>query len=59
MTDLTRLTATELAALVASGETSAVEVAQAHLDRIAAVFVVRSLMPPPHFARRRPAATAR
>jgi aspartyl-tRNA(Asn)/glutamyl-tRNA(Gln) amidotransferase subunit A len=37
MTDLTRLTAAELAALVANGETSAVEVAQAHLDRIAAV----------------------
>jgi aspartyl-tRNA(Asn)/glutamyl-tRNA(Gln) amidotransferase subunit A len=35
--DLTRLTAAELAALVASGETSAVEVARAHLDRIAAV----------------------
>ncbi len=37
MTDLTRLTATEIAGLVASGETSAVEVTQAHLDRIAAV----------------------
>ncbi len=37
MTDLTRLTAAELAALVASGETSAVEVTRAHLDRIAAV----------------------
>jgi aspartyl-tRNA(Asn)/glutamyl-tRNA(Gln) amidotransferase subunit A len=35
--DLTRLTAAETAALVAAGETSAVEVAQAHLDRIAAV----------------------
>jgi aspartyl-tRNA(Asn)/glutamyl-tRNA(Gln) amidotransferase subunit A len=35
MTDLTRLTAGGLA--IASGETSAVEVAQAHLDRIAAV----------------------
>ncbi|MBC6459966.1 Asp-tRNA(Asn)/Glu-tRNA(Gln) amidotransferase subunit GatA [Actinomadura sp. HBU206391] len=34
---LTRKTAAELAALIASGETSAVEVAQAHLDRIAAV----------------------
>jgi aspartyl-tRNA(Asn)/glutamyl-tRNA(Gln) amidotransferase subunit A len=34
---LTRKTAAELAALLASGETSAVEVAQAHLDRIAAV----------------------
>jgi aspartyl-tRNA(Asn)/glutamyl-tRNA(Gln) amidotransferase subunit A len=37
MSDLTRLTATETAAAVASGETSAVEVTQAHLDRIAAV----------------------
>ncbi|MFI5485448.1 Asp-tRNA(Asn)/Glu-tRNA(Gln) amidotransferase subunit GatA [Micromonospora echinaurantiaca] len=37
MTDLTKLTATEIAGLVAAGETSAVEVAQAHLDRIAAV----------------------
>ncbi|BCL16114.1 Asp-tRNA(Asn)/Glu-tRNA(Gln) amidotransferase subunit GatA [Micromonospora sagamiensis] len=37
MSDLTRLTAAELAALVASGETSAVEVTRAHLDRIAAV----------------------
>ena len=37
MTDLTRLTATGLAALVASGEASAVEVTQAHLDRITAV----------------------
>jgi aspartyl-tRNA(Asn)/glutamyl-tRNA(Gln) amidotransferase subunit A len=37
MTDLTRLTAAETAAAVASGETSAVEVARAHLDRIAAV----------------------
>ncbi|QOC93159.1 Asp-tRNA(Asn)/Glu-tRNA(Gln) amidotransferase subunit GatA [Micromonospora craniellae] len=37
MTDLTRLTATEIAGLVASGETSAVEVTSAHLDRIAAV----------------------
>ncbi|WBB82036.1 Asp-tRNA(Asn)/Glu-tRNA(Gln) amidotransferase subunit GatA [Micromonospora sp. WMMD882] len=37
MTDLTRLTAVELAALVAGGETSAVEVTRAHLDRIAAV----------------------
>ncbi|MGK5519345.1 Asp-tRNA(Asn)/Glu-tRNA(Gln) amidotransferase subunit GatA [Micromonospora sp. URMC 107] len=36
-TDLTRLTATEIAGLVASGETSAVEVTRAHLDRIAAV----------------------
>jgi aspartyl-tRNA(Asn)/glutamyl-tRNA(Gln) amidotransferase subunit A len=35
--DLTRLTATEIAAAVASGEASAAEVAQAHLDRIAAV----------------------
>ncbi|MEU7933327.1 Asp-tRNA(Asn)/Glu-tRNA(Gln) amidotransferase subunit GatA [Micromonospora echinofusca] len=37
MTDLTRLTATEIAGLVASGETSAVEVTRAHLDRIGAV----------------------
>ncbi|RAY12367.1 Asp-tRNA(Asn)/Glu-tRNA(Gln) amidotransferase GatCAB subunit A [Actinomadura craniellae] len=37
MTELTRRTAAELAALMAAGETSAVEVAQAHLDRIAAV----------------------
>jgi aspartyl-tRNA(Asn)/glutamyl-tRNA(Gln) amidotransferase subunit A len=35
--DLTRLTAAETAARVASGEASAVEVAQAHLDRIGAV----------------------
>lgn len=37
MTDLTRLTAAETAAAVASGEASAVEVAQAHLDRIGAI----------------------
>ena len=37
MSDLTRLTAAEVAGLVAGGETSAVEVTQAHLDRIAAV----------------------
>jgi aspartyl-tRNA(Asn)/glutamyl-tRNA(Gln) amidotransferase subunit A len=37
MTDLIRLTAAETAAAVASGETSAVDVAQAHLDRIEAV----------------------
>ncbi|MGS2614825.1 Asp-tRNA(Asn)/Glu-tRNA(Gln) amidotransferase subunit GatA [Micromonospora sp. LZ34] len=36
-TDLTRMTATEIAGLVAAGETSAVEVTRAHLDRIAAV----------------------
>jgi len=36
-TELTRRTAFELAGVVASGEASAVEVAQAHLDRIAAV----------------------
>ncbi|MFN8168999.1 MAG: Asp-tRNA(Asn)/Glu-tRNA(Gln) amidotransferase subunit GatA [Candidatus Nanopelagicales bacterium] len=35
--DLTRLTAAETAAAVAGGEVSAVEVAQAHLDRIGAV----------------------
>ncbi len=37
MSELTGRTAAELAALVASGEASAVEIAQAHLDRIAAV----------------------
>ncbi len=37
MSDLTRLTAVETAAAIASGQASAVEVAQAHLDRIAAV----------------------
>jgi aspartyl-tRNA(Asn)/glutamyl-tRNA(Gln) amidotransferase subunit A len=37
MADLTRLTAAQLAALVASGEASAEEIARAHLDRIAAV----------------------
>lgn len=37
MSDLIGMTATEIAALVAGGETSAVEVTQAHLDRIAAV----------------------
>ncbi len=37
MTELTRLTAAETAAAVAGREVSAVEVAQAHLDRIAAV----------------------
>src|SRR6266704_1960742 len=35
--ELTRMTAAELAAVIASGETSAVEVTQAHLDRIGAV----------------------
>ncbi len=35
--ELTRLTAAEIAAMVASGEISAVEVTKAHLDRIAAV----------------------
>ena len=35
--DVTRLTAAETAAAVASGEISAVETTQAHLDRIAAV----------------------
>jgi aspartyl-tRNA(Asn)/glutamyl-tRNA(Gln) amidotransferase subunit A len=34
MTELTRMTAAELAAAIASGEASAVEVTQAHLDRI-------------------------
>ncbi|SDY56991.1 aspartyl/glutamyl-tRNA(Asn/Gln) amidotransferase subunit A [Micromonospora pattaloongensis] len=37
MSDLTRMTAAQLAGLIAGGETSAVEVARAHLDRIAAV----------------------
>jgi aspartyl-tRNA(Asn)/glutamyl-tRNA(Gln) amidotransferase subunit A len=37
MSDLIRKDASELAGMVASGEVSAVEVAQAHLDRIAAV----------------------
>ncbi|MGH8825610.1 MAG: Asp-tRNA(Asn)/Glu-tRNA(Gln) amidotransferase subunit GatA [Jiangellaceae bacterium] len=37
MTDLTRMDATALAAAVAAGETSAVEVTRAHLDRIGAV----------------------
>src|SRR4051812_34914371 len=37
MSDLTRMTAAELAALVAGGEVAAVEVAQAHLDRITEV----------------------
>jgi len=37
VTDLTRLTAEELAAVVASGEASAVDVTRAHLDRISAV----------------------
>jgi len=37
MSELTSLTAAETAAKIASGEVSAVEVAQAHLDRIGAV----------------------
>jgi aspartyl-tRNA(Asn)/glutamyl-tRNA(Gln) amidotransferase subunit A len=37
MTELTSLTAAEIAAAVASGQASAVEVTQAHLDRIGAV----------------------
>ena len=37
MSDLIRKDASELAGLISSGEVSAVEVAQAHLDRIAAV----------------------
>jgi aspartyl-tRNA(Asn)/glutamyl-tRNA(Gln) amidotransferase subunit A len=37
VTDLIRLTAAELAGRIAAGEASAVEVTQAHLDRIAAV----------------------
>jgi aspartyl-tRNA(Asn)/glutamyl-tRNA(Gln) amidotransferase subunit A len=35
--ELTRMTAAQLAAAIASGETSSVEVTQAHLDRIVAV----------------------
>ena len=35
--ELTRMTAAELAAAIAAGETSAVDVTQAHLDRISAV----------------------
>ena len=37
MSDLTAMTGAELGAAIAAGETSAVEVTQAHLDRIAAV----------------------
>ncbi|MEV6629193.1 Asp-tRNA(Asn)/Glu-tRNA(Gln) amidotransferase subunit GatA [Actinoplanes sp. NPDC051470] len=37
MSDLTRMTATELAGLIKGGDVSAVEVATAHLDRIEAV----------------------
>ena len=37
LSDLTRLSAADLAAAIASGETSSVEATQAHLDRIAAV----------------------
>ncbi|HEY7274159.1 MAG TPA: Asp-tRNA(Asn)/Glu-tRNA(Gln) amidotransferase subunit GatA [Actinoplanes sp.] len=37
MTDVTRMTATQIAGLIAGGEVSAVEVATAHLDRIGAV----------------------
>ncbi len=37
MTELIRLTAAQLAAAIASGEASAVEVVRAHLDRIAAI----------------------
>ena len=37
MTDLTRMTAAELGRAVGAGEVSAIEVTQAHLDRIAAV----------------------
>ncbi len=37
MADLTRLTAAETAAAVAAGDTSALDVVEAHLDRIAAV----------------------
>ncbi|BFU42773.1 Asp-tRNA(Asn)/Glu-tRNA(Gln) amidotransferase subunit GatA [Krasilnikovia sp. MM14-A1004] len=37
MSDVTRMTATEVAALISGGDASAVEVATAHLDRIDAV----------------------
>ncbi len=37
MAELTRLSARELASLIAGGDVSAVEVTQAHLDRVAAV----------------------
>lgn len=37
MTDLTRLTGADLASALAAGDTTSVEVTQAHLDRIAAV----------------------
>ena len=37
MTDVTRLSAAETAARIAAGDVSAVEVAQAHLDRVTAV----------------------
>ncbi|MFT4029799.1 MAG: amidase, partial [Protaetiibacter sp.] len=37
MSELTRLSAAELSALLDNGETSSVEVTRAHLDRIAAV----------------------
>jgi aspartyl-tRNA(Asn)/glutamyl-tRNA(Gln) amidotransferase subunit A len=37
VSDVTRMTAVQIAGLIASGEASAVEVATAHLDRIAAV----------------------
>src|SRR4029079_18444310 len=37
VTDVTRMTAVQVAGLISSGEPSAVEVATAHLDRIAAV----------------------
>jgi aspartyl-tRNA(Asn)/glutamyl-tRNA(Gln) amidotransferase subunit A len=37
VSDVTRMTATQIAGLIASGEASAVEVATAHLDRIDAV----------------------
>jgi aspartyl-tRNA(Asn)/glutamyl-tRNA(Gln) amidotransferase subunit A len=40
MTELTQLTAADLARAIATGETSAVEVAKTHLDRIAAVDAV-------------------
>ncbi len=43
--ELTRMTAAALAAAIGGGEVSAVEVARAHLDRIAAVDGRRPRLP--------------
>ncbi len=43
--DLTRLTAAEMAAAVAAGEISAVELTTAHLDRIKQTDVQRPCLP--------------